>query len=104
MSLIARLANRFLAATAVLAFASAPVFAADVEGVLTMRWGDPLDTTGKAHVEQLQAEIVGKSGHVYPIDAAAALEAGQPLFAMNGKSVVASLGARQKSDGSFRSE
>ena len=102
MSLIARLAHRLLAATALLVFASAPVFAADVEGVLTMRWGDPTDTTGKAHVEQLQAEIVGKSGHVYPIDTAAALDAGQPLFAMNGKSVVASLGARQKSDGRFQ--
>lgn len=93
--------NRLLAAAALLVSASTPVFAADVEGVLTMRWGDPTDASGKAQVEQLQAEIVGKSGHVYPIDATAALDAGQPLFAMNGKSIVASLGSRQKSDGSF---
>lgn len=98
-----RPAHRLAAVAALLlALASAPVFAADVEGVLTLRWGDPVDTTGKAHVEQLQAEIVAQSGHVYPLDAAAALDAGQPLFAMNGKPVVASLGARQKSDGSFR--
>jgi hypothetical protein len=74
--------------------------AADIEGTLTLRWGDPLN--GAAGGEKLQAEIAGKRGYTYAIDAAQALADGLPLFDMNGDEVVASVDASRKTGAGFR--
>jgi M6 family metalloprotease-like protein len=100
MRFLRSLLRRPLARLALLLALPLSANAADVEGVLTVRWGDPLD--GKEQIERLQAEIVGKSGHVYPVAAQEALEAGHSLFELSGRPVVAALDARRKSDGGYR--
>lgn len=80
--------------------AGAAARAADVEGVLTLRWGDAVD--GAPKTETLQAEIVGKNGYTYQVAAAQALADGLPIYDMNGHDVVASLDARRKTDAGFR--
>jgi M6 family metalloprotease-like protein len=89
-----------LAATALMILATVPALAADVEGVLTLRWGDPLDGSDKT--ERLQAEIVSKRGYTYPISAEQALEDGLPLFDLAGREVVAAIDERRKSDAGYR--
>ncbi len=99
LRLVSRLASLAAITMALLAGTSA-ANAADVQGVLTLRWGDPMSDAGGA--EQLQAEIVGKNGYTYPVAAKLALADGLPLFDLNGHDVVAVLDARQKSDGGYR--
>ncbi len=97
-SLIRRLAS--LALLTGLSSAGAAATAADVQGVLTVRWGDPAATGGT--IEKLQAEIIGDNGYTYAVEAKQALADGLPLFEMSGRQVVASVDARRKSDGGFR--
>lgn len=90
-----------LAAAAIaLSLGAGIAIAADVEGVLTLRWGDPLQHGDTS--ERLQAEIVSKRGYTYAVDAAAALADGIPLFDLAGNDVVAHLDERRKSDAGFR--
>jgi M6 family metalloprotease-like protein len=83
-----------LLAPLVLAAAAGAAQAEDVQGTLTMHWGDPLSG---AQAERFNAEIVGKNGYRYAVDAQAALADGLPLLDLGGKDVVASLDGRQKS-------
>lgn len=86
-------ARRFLAAL-VLASGAAAVQADDIEGTLTMQWGDPLSGST---AERLSAEIVGKNGYRYAVDPQAAYADGIALHDLAGKDVLASTAGRQKS-------
>ena len=68
--------------------------AADVQGVLTLHWGDPVSGNQQ---ERFRAQIVAKNGYTYEVDAQQALDDGLPLLDLGGKDVSASLGERQKS-------
>jgi M6 family metalloprotease-like protein len=83
-------------ASLLLATVAGSATAADVQGVLTLHWGDPL--SGEQQ-EQFRAQVVAKNGYTYDIDTALALQEGLPLLDLGGKDVAASLGARQKSGG-----
>jgi M6 family metalloprotease-like protein len=84
-----------------LALVAAPAIAktVQVEGTLSLRWGDPID--GSATAPKLQAEIAGKNGYTYAIDAERALAAGLPLLDMNGQEVAGVVDPSRKSVAGF---
>lgn len=92
------LAARRLLAT-LLVCAAGAAQAEDVQGTLTLQWGDPLSGTQEEH---FAAEIVGKNGYRYAVDTQAALADGLPLLDLGGKDVVASMDSRQKSGAGLR--
>ena len=87
-------AARRLLSILVLAAAAGTAQAEDIQGTLTMHWGDPLSGT---QAERFNAEIVGKNGYRYAVDTQAALADGLPLLDLGGKDVLASVDTRQKS-------
>lgn len=98
MSSSRRPLSRLLAIVA-LAFVAGAATAADVQGVLTMHWGDPLSGEQR---ERFSAQIVGESGYSYAVDARQALDDGLSLLDLSGKDVVASFHPRQKSGTGLR--